>query len=84
MCDCEAPKFIRHDHIKARKAHRCDECFREIKPHSFYHKFVGKWDDEIETFERCNWCQSVCELWEKHVYPECGPCFGGLSEFIEG
>jgi hypothetical protein len=74
---------------KARKNHKCHECYRQILPGEKYERYIGK-GDEIFTHKTCMDCLSVRDeffrdgyyfetIWEnleEHIR-ECG---GDISE----
>lgn len=81
-CDCsvydyENPAFFREETPVARKAHKCCECDGEIKPGQKYHKAVGFWDGEFQTWCTCWLCHAIREEYCPHGY-----IFGGLAETI--
>lgn len=78
----ESPDFFKHAEPRARREHKCCECNRIIRQGSRYHRISGKWGGEVETFKICRWCESIREMWSNHVYPEDGPCYGDLRNFI--
>lgn len=57
--DGDGPDFCSVTFPKARKSHQCYECEQEIRPGEKYEKIVGKWDDEISTFEFCMVCSEL-------------------------
>ena len=83
MCDCINPEFFVNEIVKARKQHRCEECNRRIEIGMRYHSIRGKWDGKLESYKVCRWCESVRDLWDVRVFPECGPCYGDLYNFIK-
>lgn len=54
---------------RARKAHKCCECGREIQRGETYESNKGCWDGQIEVYKTCSDCLSVrdeffCDGWE--------------------
>jgi hypothetical protein len=59
MCmidDGEPWEFCEISMRKARKAHRCDECAREIAPGERYENVAGKADGDFNTWRTCAHC----------------------------
>lgn len=69
-CDYEPPEAHSRSLRKARKAHRCDECFRSIAPGETYEYVWGKWEGDVSTFKTCPRCLKLREWLQAHV-----PCF---------
>lgn len=69
-CDCgdNGPDFYNNALHKARKAHTCCECKREIPIGSEYEKAVGKWEGEFYTFKTCGLCLMIRETLEELGY----------------
>lgn len=44
---------------KARKAHRCEECGRDIVPGETYYYYAGRWDGDFCDGKRCQHCEAV-------------------------
>ena len=63
MCDCEMPSAYGHDIRKARKQHKCCECFGAIPTGEYYHYHHGVWDGRGASFKVC--CD--CELLRKEM-----------------
>ena len=64
---------------KAKKAHRCDDCFRDISPGETYR--IGKWASggSVSTFKMCSHCRVAAE-W---LQGNCGGyLWGGILEDI--
>jgi hypothetical protein len=69
-CDYEPAEFYHQETRKAKKAHRCSECGREIEPGDAYEHVRGKWDGEMGVFKTCPRCLALREWVKAHV-----PCF---------
>lgn len=54
----ELPRLIDISSPKARKAHRCCECWSLILPGESYERIKGLWD-EFETYKTCSFCADV-------------------------
>lgn len=66
--DWEGPAFCSDVQRKARKAHKCYECGREITTGEYYHKTSGLWDGRFRMFKRCE----HCEVLLRWLGRECG------------
>lgn len=72
-------EFYRAKMVKARKAHRCEECGRVISLGEIHHSASGKFDGKVETYRTCAHCRVAGEWLER----ECGGhLIGGISEDI--
>lgn len=85
MCmidDADGPADWSNDRWhKARKAHRCDECGRQIAVGERYRYCAMKWDGEIDQYHTCAHCV-VAEEW---LRVECrGWIFGAVKEDLSG
>lgn len=72
MCqyDYDQPDFHSEKITKARKEHRCWECYRMIQPGELYETVTGKWDGTISTYKTCphclesrRWLEEICHSW---------------------
>lgn len=69
--DGEPAAFYHRDMIqRARKPHRCDECFRTIAAGESYERVGAKWEGEVCTHRTCGhclaaraWLDEVCGGW---------------------
>ena len=78
--DFDMPEFFCETTPRARKTHRCCECYGDISPGERYQKIVGKWCGDFATFKVCEPCQRLRSWAEDHkVYA----CFSELHETIE-
>lgn len=59
MYDAEFPEAYTHKLRKARKEHKCNECFGLIKKGENYHYHSGIWDHEPADFKICLDCESL-------------------------
>lgn len=57
--DFEPWDFCQTTYPKARKPHKCCECYREIAKGSEYQNLVGKYDGEIYTHKTCMDCVAI-------------------------
>lgn len=57
--DYDGPEFYYSKLMRARKAHRCDECRAEIRCGQDYERVSGKWDGHVDTFKTCTACLSL-------------------------
>lgn len=67
-------------YVRARKAHKCQECMRQIRPGERYHREVFLGDDRApETWKTCEHCM-VAREW---LRCECGGwIYGGVEEDV--
>lgn len=70
VCDGPYPSFYHTKHPIARKAHRCDECCRAIRPGEKYERVTANWEGVIGTYKTCPRCLALREYVKAHV-----PCF---------
>lgn len=47
---------------KARKAHRCYECHRDIQPGETYTRSAGVWEGDFQCVKRCGHCIAYMSL----------------------
>lgn len=75
MADLADEFYLTLEHItpRARKAHQCIECGREISPGETYEKYKGLLDGRIDTLKTCQhcviargWIQKQCGAWLYH------------------
>lgn len=61
MCfyDLEYPQFYVSKIRRARKVHKCDECFKEIRATEQYEHVTGKWYDDVEVYKTCGDCLNL-------------------------
>jgi hypothetical protein len=68
--------------VKARKQHKCCECYVIIKAGDIYEKVVGKWDGEFCTFKTCKICVEIRDQifcsWE---YSNLWEVFGEYTDY---
>ncbi|QDV22876.1 hypothetical protein [Aureliella helgolandensis] len=65
MCDCEdldPPEFFACDMVKARRPHRCCECFAVIAVGEVHQSVRGKWDGTFAAFRTCPQCVAAMQL----------------------
>lgn len=68
---------------RARKPHRCEECFRTIHPGETYHRTAGSWEGDFFTVKAC----AHCCAFRKHIdraddgYNE--SYFGGAGAWVD-
>ena len=58
MCstDYDPPSMYETTLRKARKAHKCGECYRAIQPGETYQHVAGIWDGSFDTHKTCPHC----------------------------
>lgn len=74
MCmvdDCEPCDFVTQTRPKARKAHKCHECRREISIGETYRRVAAKFDGIVDTTKTCAHCEAAGIWLEKRCggYP---------------
>jgi hypothetical protein len=81
MCiDYDPPELYEAEMRTARKAHRCEECWREIKPGEKYEYVRGRWEGEFGNAKTCCHCVAA-RVW---LLKECrGFAHGGVQEDLE-
>lgn len=83
-CECDddydAPEFYSETVVKARKQHRCTECFGPIYPGEQYMRRSGKWNGDVLDYPECHLCMELRE-WAKVSMPcFCANTFETLHE----
>jgi len=74
MADMADPcEFYVEKRVRARKAHECFECHRQIAPGEIYLHAAGKHDGEMFWHKTCQHCAVACE-W---LMRECNGYLGG-------
>lgn len=56
--DYDMPAFCSESYLKARKPHKCCECYREIPKGAEYERVTGKWD-RVSTYKTCMDCVNI-------------------------
>lgn len=57
----------------ARKAHRCDWCYGEIKPGTKYNRSTNVYDDRLYDWVSCSGCAALCPaVWDWAGRPDEG------------
>lgn len=70
---------LTEQHRKARKLHRCRECYRDIQPGETYLYETHIWEGKVNTHKTCQHCQ-VVRSW---LLGECGGfLYGAIEEDI--
>lgn len=80
--DSDQPDFITTKKPKARKAHKCHECGREIQPGETYCRDSGKWYGKMLSFKTCTACSEVVDVFfcDGFAY---GQIYSDLYEHIQ-
>ena len=81
MSDYDAPSAFWVISPRARKTHRCCECYTDIKPGETYEKVAGVWGGEFDHHKTCEAC---VRLREWLIEQNCDWFFGGVYECLEG
>lgn len=66
-CDYEEPEFFSEVMRKARKQHKCDECWGVIEIGQSYKVIAGVWGGDFSRYKHCNKCLSLIEFMKAHV-----------------
>ena len=53
--------FLQREH-KARKTHKCCECYKAIKPGDTYVVSSGIWEGEPDSFKQCKRCAEIMNI----------------------
>ena len=78
--NCDRAEFIHALMHKARKTHRCGECFRDISAGEQYESVFGKWEGDFSSHKTCVHCCAARKWLER----ECnGYVYGGIKEDIQ-
>jgi hypothetical protein len=82
-CDESFTVYHQPRHTKARKAHKCDECRREIEPHEYYYRADGLFEGSWNIYRICAHCYVACEWLKANCdgFLHCG-VFEDISEHI--
>lgn len=84
MSMCEIPSCYGHEERRARRAHKCCECYGMIRPGEKYHYHHGVWDGEALDYKVCADCEALrTECDGDSRYDERTP-FRGLQESVDG
>jgi len=75
--DHDGPEFANERIVKAREAHKCCECRKEIEPGQRYEYVSGKWDGYFMTFKTCLACKHT-----RDSLMSCGWVYGRLWEDV--
>lgn len=72
---CELPTVYDETLRKARKEHKCSECFNVIHPKSQYYDIKGLWDGEWNNLKAHKDCHDFlivlnCEAGEPYAFSE--------------
>jgi hypothetical protein len=54
--DYESPEFLNERIVRARKAHKCEECRKTINPGEEYEYTTGKYDGAFFVVKTCSVC----------------------------
>src|SRR5579875_1743949 len=64
---CEYPEFYSESFPRAKKEHRCIECFAPIEIGEMHLYYRGKWDNEFKDGE-CFGFGDLFETWRDHNF----------------
>lgn len=83
MClidDADPNDFYCESFPKARRQHKCSECFRTINPGEQYTRTSAKFDGVVKTYKMCQQCRQAAKWLEKH----CGGwCHSAIQEELQ-
>jgi hypothetical protein len=80
MSEGEQPSAIWERFQRARKPHKCCECYAEILPGDRYQVVSGVWGGEFSNYKSCSPC-----AWIRNTMRDGGEasCFTELKEAME-
>lgn len=67
---------------KARKAHRCEECWRTIEPGEEYERAAGSWAGDFFTNVACAHCATARRIVRDYDWDYSEIYYGGLAEWL--
>lgn len=82
----DAPEFMNERTSRARKQHKCDECFGKIPVGTVYHAITGKWDGEVQTYRLHTTCNAIATAARDFLRKEAGLSWDevpGIGELVE-
>jgi hypothetical protein len=83
-CECDydddRPEFFSEMVVRARKQHRCTECFGPIFSGETYKRRSGKWDGEFRDYPECYLCMELREWATVSMPCFCANTFETLHE----
>ena len=84
-CECvsEAPEFFRQTWVKARKEHKCCECWKVINPGDEYQDTAGFWEGLLYTYKTCERCGDLRDALYEVVCPAYGELKKAYWEYLE-
>ena len=82
-CDSEAPEFFRETWVKARKEHKCCECWKVINPGDEYQYTAGFWEGRLYTYKTCERCSDLRDALGEVVCPVYGQLKEAYMEYLE-
>lgn len=80
-CDCEMPEFFDMRFVKAKKEHKCCECYAPILAGHEYEYICGKWVGDFIIHKTCMRCSRLRAEFNKK--PNRCVCFEGLMEALQ-
>jgi hypothetical protein len=76
MCDFDLPSVYHEKMVKARKAHYCYECRKQISKGEVYEYISGVWDSQWSNYKICASCSDLNRKISKNSDDGCGAPFG--------
>lgn len=80
MSYCEFPEFYNESFPKAKKQHRCCECYAPIEIGEEHLYYRGKWDGDFDSGRQHMLCREICMLLNLEHRDECF-AFGDLNQY---
>lgn len=80
----ESPSCFTQKHRKARKSHKCCECYQVIEKGDVYLYSSGVWGGIPSSFKQCSSCDAIITAIQcsDHYDHDCGLEFGELKEYF--
>jgi len=82
-CDYDPATVYRKAVYTARKAHKCYECSRNIKPGESYERVFAIWDGDPTSIATCSHCLALREFVVAHVPCSCWTHGNMIDEVME-
>jgi hypothetical protein len=79
----ESPEAFTTKTRKARKVHKCCECYQLISIGEEYQASSGIWDGEPASYKQCLGCRSIMTaVYAKIQYDDDAPGFGEMKDYF--
>lgn len=90
ICECDnyyadygLPLVYKALRLKARKDHKCDECFKPIRSGENYEFVRVLWRDKFEVIRTCERCLELRDFVVSRVPCSCWPHHNMIEDLIE-